>query len=56
MTNFDKLKEEIKDMTPEEFSMHCDQYVCGKISFKRCDKYGNDCRKCKIEFLKSEVN
>ena len=54
MTNFDKLKEEIKDMTPEEF-IRVYYFICDKIPDEICDKHTN-CDDCTLEYLKSEVN
>lgn len=56
MTNFDKLKEEIKDMTPEEF-IRVYYFICDKIPDEMCNKHTNcdDCDECVLEYLKSEV-
>lgn len=53
MTNFDKLKEEIKDMTPEEFVALYDN-LCDRIPQEICDKRIM-CGDCILEYLKSEV-
>ena len=53
MTNFDKLKEEIKDMTVEEFIEFKDN-LCDRIPIEICDKYFR-CGGCVLEYLKSEV-
>lgn len=53
MTNFDKLKEEIKDMTPEEF-VNVSVSLCERIPDTICDKH-SECSTCLLEYLKSEV-
>ena len=54
MTNFDKLKEEIKNMTPEEFVGLYDNF-CDRIPDEICDKYIHCCDDCVLHYLKSEV-
>lgn len=54
MTNFDKLKEEIKDMTPEEFVTLYDN-LCNRIPQEICDERIM-CGDCILEYLKSEAN
>lgn len=54
MTNFDKLKEEIKDMTPEEFVGLYDN-LCDRIPIERCNM-NLSCGSCILEWLKCEVN
>lgn len=54
MTNFDKLKEEIKDMTLEEF-VNLNVSLCERIPDTICDKH-SECSTCLLEYLKSEVN
>lgn len=54
MTNFDKLKEEIKDMTPEEF-IRINYFICTKIPNEICGKH-TKCDECTLEYLKSEAN
>lgn len=53
MTNFDKLKEEIKDMTPEEY-IRIRYSMCERIPDEICDKHV-DCDECALDYLKSEV-
>lgn len=57
MTNLDKFKEEIKDMTPEQCSIYFHEYLCmKKIPEEHCNKYRmKECKKCKIDWLKSEA-
>ena len=55
MTNFEKLKEEIKETDIDTFAFLLRDFVCRKISIKHCDTHrcGNRCVK---EWLEKEVN
>lgn len=55
MTNFEKLKQEINEMSITDFAKNLDRYICSKIPINHCDRYGLNCKQCKIDFLKSEV-
>lgn len=53
MTNFDKLKEEIEDMTPEELVALFHDF-CDKVPFETCLTIPY-CDNCLLQYLKSEV-
>lgn len=55
MTNFEKLKADIQGMTAEEFARKPGIYVCDMVPKHFCDKYWENCKKCRIKWLESEV-
>ena len=55
MTNFDKIKEKIMYMSPDEFFRLLKMGCCSEISSDFCYKF-TDCNECVRQWLKSEVN
>lgn len=58
MTNLEKLKADIQDMTVEEFSLKIGKYICDNIPKENwCDESYSlfGCDKCKLKWLESEV-
>ena len=61
MTNFEKIKTDIQEMTVEELAASdygCVGFHCGKCEYKniaRCQGEDTTCRKQYLKWLKSEV-
>lgn len=59
MTNFEKLKADIQSMTVDEFALKLHNFVCDNIPKEDwCDESYSifGCDKCKLQWLKSEVD